>query len=91
LVTPTVVGPPSTIEPLTQHADLDASRTRNTWPFDVYGLPAMSMRCGFTMAGLPIGLQIIGAPFAESTILALAHAYEQATQWHRRHPPLNAG
>jgi aspartyl-tRNA(Asn)/glutamyl-tRNA(Gln) amidotransferase subunit A len=91
LVTPTVAGAPSTIEPLSQHADLDAGRTRNVWPFDVYGLPAMTLPCGFTMAGLPIGLQIIGAPFAESTVLALASAYEKATEWHKRRPPLNAG
>ena len=91
VVTPTVAAPPSTIEPLAQHADLDPGRTRNVWPFAVYGLPAISVPCGFTTAGLPVGLQIIGAPFAEGTVLALAHAYEQATQWHKRHPPLNLG
>jgi aspartyl-tRNA(Asn)/glutamyl-tRNA(Gln) amidotransferase subunit A len=90
LVTPSVAGPPSTIEPLTQHADLDPGRTRNLWPFAVYGLPAMSVPCGFTAAGLPVGLQIVGAPFAEGTVLALAHAYEQATEWHKRRPALNA-
>jgi aspartyl-tRNA(Asn)/glutamyl-tRNA(Gln) amidotransferase subunit A len=86
LVTPTVAGPPSTIEPLTQHAALDPGRTRNAWPFAVFGLPAISVPCGFTTAGLPVGLQIIGPPFAEGTVLALAHAYEQATEWHKRHP-----
>jgi len=91
VVTPTVAGPPTTIEPLTQHADLDAGRTRNAWPFAVYGLPAISVPCGFTTAGLPVGLQIIGAPFAESTVLALAHAYERATEWHKRHPALKSG
>jgi aspartyl-tRNA(Asn)/glutamyl-tRNA(Gln) amidotransferase subunit A len=90
LVTPTVAGPPSTIEPLAQHADLDPGRTRNLWPFAVYGLPAISVPCGFTAVGLPVGLQIVGAPFAEGTVLALAHAYEQATEWHKRHPTLNA-
>ena len=48
---------------------------RNTSPFDVLGLPAISIPCGFTTSGLPIGLQIVGAPFAESTVLASAHAY----------------
>jgi aspartyl-tRNA(Asn)/glutamyl-tRNA(Gln) amidotransferase subunit A len=56
--------------------------------FDVYGLPAITVPCGFTNSGLPIGLQISGAPFAESTMLALAHAYEQATEWHTRRPEL---
>ena len=44
---------------------------------------------GFTHSGLPIGLQITGAPFAESTVLVLAHAYEQATEWHTSHPMLS--
>jgi aspartyl-tRNA(Asn)/glutamyl-tRNA(Gln) amidotransferase subunit A len=60
----------------------------NTSYFSFYGLPAVSVPCGFTAAGLPIGLQIGGAPFAEGTVLALAHAYEQATEWHRRQPAL---
>lgn len=52
------------------------------------GLPAISLPCGFTGAGLPIGLQLIGQPFRESSLLALAHAYEQAHDWHRRFPAL---
>ena len=56
--------------------------------FDVFGLPTISVPCGFTGSGLPIGMQISGAPWAEPTVLALAHAYEQATPWHRRRPPL---
>ena len=62
---------------------------RNTSPFDVLGLPAISIPCGFTTSGLPVGLQIVGAPFAESTVLILAHAYEMETQWHKRHPRIN--
>jgi aspartyl-tRNA(Asn)/glutamyl-tRNA(Gln) amidotransferase subunit A len=54
----------------------------------VTGLPAISVLCGFSKSGLPIGLQIVGAPFEESTVLALAYAHEQATEWHRRKPPL---
>jgi Asp-tRNA(Asn)/Glu-tRNA(Gln) amidotransferase A subunit family amidase len=61
---------------------------RNTAPFNVLGLPTISVPCGLTISGLPIGLQIAGAPFAESTVLALARAYELETQWHRRSPPL---
>ncbi len=52
------------------------------------GLPGISIPCGFTKAGLPIGLQLIGKPFDEATILKVAHTYEQATDWHRRRPPL---
>jgi aspartyl-tRNA(Asn)/glutamyl-tRNA(Gln) amidotransferase subunit A len=62
---------------------------RNTAPFDVLGLPAISVPCGFTASGLPVGLQISGAPFAESTVLAMAYAYEQATNWHNLHPKSN--
>jgi aspartyl-tRNA(Asn)/glutamyl-tRNA(Gln) amidotransferase subunit A len=60
----------------------------NTAAFDIYGLPTISVPCGFSRAGLPIGLQISGNHFAESTVLALAHAYEQATEWHKRRPRL---
>jgi len=58
--------------------------------FDVYGVPAITVPCGFTNSGLPIGLEISAAPFAESTMLALAHAYEQATEWHTRRPQLKS-
>jgi aspartyl-tRNA(Asn)/glutamyl-tRNA(Gln) amidotransferase subunit A len=57
-------------------------------PFNLTGLPAISVPCGFTTTGLPIGLQIAGKPFDEATVLRLAHAYEQATDWHRRRPPI---
>jgi aspartyl-tRNA(Asn)/glutamyl-tRNA(Gln) amidotransferase subunit A len=52
------------------------------------GLPALSLPCGFTPAGLPIGLQLIGQPFREADLLAIAHTYEQAHDWHKRHPAL---
>jgi aspartyl-tRNA(Asn)/glutamyl-tRNA(Gln) amidotransferase subunit A len=60
----------------------------NTAAFDIYGLPTLSVPCGFTQSGLPIGLQISGNHFAESTVLALANAYERATEWHKRRPAL---
>ncbi len=91
-----LVTPTSPVPPVTIAANVDATGTtpvlslRNTSPFDIYGLPTISVPCGFTRIGLPIGLQISGAPFAESAVIALAHAYEQATEWHRKHPPLNA-
>jgi aspartyl-tRNA(Asn)/glutamyl-tRNA(Gln) amidotransferase subunit A len=90
LVMPTMAGPPSLIEPIDASAALDPGRTRNCWPFDVSGLPAITVPCGFSTSGLPMGLQIVGAPFAESTVLAVAHAYEQATEWHRRAPMLQS-
>lgn len=52
------------------------------------GLPAISIPCGFSKAGLPIGLQIIGRPFEEGTVLRGAHAYEQATGWRAKRPNL---
>jgi aspartyl-tRNA(Asn)/glutamyl-tRNA(Gln) amidotransferase subunit A len=60
----------------------------NTAAFDIYGLPTISVPCGFSSSGLPIGLQISGNHFAEPTVLAIAHAYEQATEWHSRRPRL---
>ncbi len=52
------------------------------------GLPGISLPCGFTKAGLPVGLQILGAPLGEPTVLRAAYSYEQATEWHKRRPPL---
>jgi aspartyl-tRNA(Asn)/glutamyl-tRNA(Gln) amidotransferase subunit A len=61
---------------------------RNTMPFNVFGIPAINVPCGFSRGGLPIGLQIVSFRLAEAAVLALAHAYEQATEWHRREPPI---
>ncbi len=61
---------------------------RNTRPFNAYGLPTISIPCGFTGAGLPIGLQIAGPRFGEGRVLAFAYAFEQATDWHKRAPTL---
>jgi len=60
----------------------------NTVAFDVFGLPAISVPCGFSSAGMPIGVQIVGAHFAEPTVLALAHAYEQQMDWKSRKPTI---
>ena len=59
---------------------------RDTSPFDVYGWPTISVPCGFSASGLPIGLQISGALGQDAVVLQLAHAYEQATDWHTRKP-----
>ena len=60
-----------------------------TVPTSLAGLPAVSLRCGFNTAGLPIGLQLIGRAFEEATILRAAHAYEQATPWLEKRPNLD--
>ena len=62
--------------------------TRFTAPFNLTGLPALSLPCGFTSTGLPIGLQIVSSPWAEALVLRAAYAYEQITDWHARKPPL---
>jgi len=66
-----------------------SSGCANTAPFDVYGIPALTLPCGFSKDGLPIGLMIAGPHFAEGKVLALAYAYQQATDWHKRKPPIN--
>jgi aspartyl-tRNA(Asn)/glutamyl-tRNA(Gln) amidotransferase subunit A len=66
---------------------LDGSLLRNTRPFNLSGLPTLSMPCGISRAGLPIGLQLSGPPWAEQRVLAVAQAFEQATDWHARRPP----
>ena len=84
LITPTMKTPPA----LLTAPGGGAAGGNNNSAFDVFGLPSISIPCGFTASGLPIGLQITGAHWAESTVLALAYAYEQATDWHTRHPKL---
>jgi aspartyl-tRNA(Asn)/glutamyl-tRNA(Gln) amidotransferase subunit A len=92
LVTPTTPLPAPTIAELQQNPDLLRPREllllRNTRPFNVWGLPAISIPCGFTRAGLPVALQIAGPHWAEARVLRTACAYEQATAWHKREPPL---
>lgn len=61
---------------------------RLTMPFNLTGLPTVSFPCGFTANGLPMSLQAAGKPFEEGTILRIAHAYQQLTDWHRREIPL---
>ncbi len=67
---------------------LSVPLTRLTNPFNLTGCPAASVPCGFTAAGLPVGLQIAARPHGEASILAVARAYERATPWHDRRPPL---
>jgi aspartyl-tRNA(Asn)/glutamyl-tRNA(Gln) amidotransferase subunit A len=93
LVTPTTPILPATIQEALANTAVPppggvALSLRNTQPFDIYGLPSISIPCGFSRSGLPIGLEISGPRIGESMVLALAHAYEQATEWHRRTPPV---
>ncbi len=90
LITPTVCVPSFAIADLL--ADPNTLREkelltlRNTRPFNMLGLPTVSIPCGFTRADLPIGMQITGPPGGEATVLRLAYAYEQASEW-RKHKP----
>jgi len=61
-----------------------------TLPFNLTGQPALSVPCGFTRGGLPIGLQLVGRPFDEATLFRAGAAYEAATPWHSRKPPIAA-
>lgn len=65
-----------------------AASWRFTYPYNLTGLPALSVPCGFDRDGLPIGLQIAGRPFDEATVLRVGHAYERAHDWKARRPPL---
>ena len=91
LVTPTTPIPAPEIAELKANPDAlrpaELKLLRNTRPFNVWGLPAISVPCGFTQNGLPIGLQIAGPHWREDLVLRLAHAYEQATAWHKRQTP----
>ena len=94
LVTPTTPISAPSIAELKANPDLLRPREilllRNTRPFNVWGLPAISVPCGFTRTGLPIGLQIAGPHWAEARVLQLALAYEQATAWHKRTPAIRS-
>lgn len=86
LVTPTTPVPPITIEKalnMTTPPLPGELWLRNTRPFNAYGLPTISIPCGFTQTGLPIGLQIAGPRFGEGKVLAFAHSFEQSTNWHK--------
>jgi Asp-tRNA(Asn)/Glu-tRNA(Gln) amidotransferase A subunit family amidase len=95
LIAPTMPMPAPKIDDLRANPDAlrpaELKLLRNTRPFNVWGLPAISVPCGFTSAGLPMGLQIAGPPWREDLVLRLANAYEEATAWHKRKPRILAG
>jgi aspartyl-tRNA(Asn)/glutamyl-tRNA(Gln) amidotransferase subunit A len=77
--------------PLVRERGPTSTIGRYTGPFNRSGQPALTVPCGFTTDGLPIGMMIVGKRFAESTVLRIGHAYQQATNWHNRRPPLLDG
>lgn len=86
LITPTV---PVTAPPIPGPAVATPNPlTRCTFPVNLTGLPALSLPCGVDRQGLPVGLQIIGRPFDEGTVLRVGHAYQTLTDWHKRRPPI---
>lgn len=89
LVTPTAPGLPEPISgaQLAEANSAEAS-TRNTAPFNLYGIPTLSLPCGFSSSGLPIGIQLSSAHLDEAALFALGAAYQQATDWHLRRPVL---
>ena len=86
LVTPTMTQPAAAFEGYDPTSMVRGPSF--TGPFNVTGLPAISIPCGFTASGLPIGMQIAGKPFDEPTVLRAAYTYQQHAGWHRQRPPL---
>jgi len=99
LLAPTSIPAPTIEECNLGHTELNGKRIAlrrstinlSTWgtiPFNVTGYPALSLCCGFTSSGLPVGMQVVSAPFQEGIVFQVAHAYERAAQWYKRKPNL---
>jgi aspartyl-tRNA(Asn)/glutamyl-tRNA(Gln) amidotransferase subunit A len=91
VVLPTRRRTPRTVDAAIKREETDVPRNpelENTGAFNAYGIPAISVPCGFTSKGMPVGLMIAGPRFAEARVLALAHAFEQATDFHKKKPPI---
>jgi aspartyl-tRNA(Asn)/glutamyl-tRNA(Gln) amidotransferase subunit A len=86
LATPTTTTP-ATPFTLAQDPEFGFPRS-NMLPFNATGLPTLALPCGFTSSGLPLSFQLAAQPFAEGLVLRVGHAYEQATPWHTRRPPV---
>jgi aspartyl-tRNA(Asn)/glutamyl-tRNA(Gln) amidotransferase subunit A len=92
LITPTVPIPAPRVDAFRISESPKALSTRNalsrfTSPFNLVGLPALSVPCGLTDNQLPVGLQIVGRPYEEQTIIRIGHTYESTTEWHSLRPP----
>ena len=88
---PTRRRTPRTVDASIKREETDVPRNpelENTGAFNAYGIPAISVPCGFTSKGLPVGLMIAGPRFSEGKVLALARAFEQATDFHTKKPPI---
>ena len=100
IIAPTVPVPAPTIEDCRKgYLERDGRRTALqdargnflmlcTIPFNVTGLPSISVPCGFTATGLPVGMQVVGGPFQEEVVFQVAHAFERRAGWYKRRPPL---
>jgi aspartyl-tRNA(Asn)/glutamyl-tRNA(Gln) amidotransferase subunit A len=87
LLAPATPGPAPAF-PVGDTVPATAALTRNTGAFNLAGVPALAAPCGFTKGGLPIGMMLVGRPWEEALVLRAAHAYQTATDWHERRPPL---
>jgi Asp-tRNA(Asn)/Glu-tRNA(Gln) amidotransferase A subunit family amidase len=93
LVTPTIPEPAPALAAVKAGPPHEIVRrmgrfSRLTRPWNALGLPVLNVPCGFSADGRPLGLQVVGRPFDEATVLRAGHAYEQAAGWWRRRPPL---
>jgi Asp-tRNA(Asn)/Glu-tRNA(Gln) amidotransferase A subunit family amidase len=93
LVAPTIPEPPPALAAVKAGSPDEIVRRMNrfsrlTRPWNALGLPVLSVPCGFAPDGRPLGLQLVGRPFDEATVLRAGHAYEQAAGWWRQSPPL---
>jgi Asp-tRNA(Asn)/Glu-tRNA(Gln) amidotransferase A subunit family amidase len=96
LLCPASLNPPGRIDAVREKVetqdDMDSRvlmRRISAYPFSMANIPAIAVPMGHTKAGLPLSLQVAGKPFDESLVFRVAHAYERATPWHRRHPDLD--
>jgi aspartyl-tRNA(Asn)/glutamyl-tRNA(Gln) amidotransferase subunit A len=96
LLSPAALSPPGRIEAVREKVEsVDDMGTRvllrriSAYPFSMANVPALAVPMGYTKAGLPVSLQVAAKPYDETTAFRVAHAYERATPWHRRHPDLD--
>jgi aspartyl-tRNA(Asn)/glutamyl-tRNA(Gln) amidotransferase subunit A len=95
LIAATSLNPPGLIDAVRETVDSKEDmatkvilRRIGTYPFSMANVPALAVPMGFSSKGLPLSMQIAAQPFDEAMVFRVAHAYEQSTQWHRRHPDL---